>query len=264
MGLKGILIGGSIGSLFGGPLGALLGAVFGSQIEKTIARGRAANARGGSCSGYAGMPSHKRSMIFCASAAAMLAKMAKADGRVSRDEINRVEQAFVRLGFSPAARSYAIEAFRRAKDDSHTIFEYAEEFALAVGSLEVREFFYEILWDIAAADGAIRTAEFEVLQRIPRALGIRSEWYGYYYSRYAGDSSRRGSADSLQEAYALLGARAEDDVETLRSRYRELAKRHHPDSLLAQGLPKEMIDKATERMSRINEAWAAIRSARGI
>ena len=62
----------------------------------------------------------------------------------------------------------------------------------------------------------------------------------------------------------MLGASAGDDVETLKRKYRDLAKKNHPDALRAQGLPEEMIGKATERMSRINAAWAAIKEARGI
>ena len=62
----------------------------------------------------------------------------------------------------------------------------------------------------------------------------------------------------------MLGAKAEDGDESLRRRYRELAKKNHPDALRAQGLPEEMVGKATERMSRINAAWSTIRAARGI
>ena len=62
----------------------------------------------------------------------------------------------------------------------------------------------------------------------------------------------------------MLGAKATDDVATLRRRYRELAKKNHPDAMRAQGLPEEMVGKATERMSRINAAWETIKEARGI
>lgn len=266
MGLKGMLIGGSIGSLFGGPLGAILGAVLGGQVEKTIARGRRANNSRKISAHYTDMSSNRRAMVFCASAAAMLAKMAKADGHVNRDEIAVVERAFVKLGFSRTARDYAVNVFRKAKDDSHTIFEYAMDFASAVESIEVRELFYEILWELAAADGSIGSDELLVLQRIPRGLGIRVEWYGYYFSRYAGGSSSgaRRQVDPLKEAYDLLGMSPNDDTETLKHRYRELAKKNHPDALRAQGLPEEMIGKATERMSRINAAWVKIREQRGL
>ena len=265
MGWLGMLIGSYVGgsALGGGPLfrllGAIAGAVLGSKVEDSVRGGRRARRP-------VAMGSRNQSMVFCASVAAMLAKMAKADGVVSRYEIAGVENAFRRLGFTPAARRYAIEVFRKAKDDGHTIYEYARDFAAAVDSVEVRELFYEILWDIAGADGGISQSELLILQRIPRALGIRIDWYGYFASQRLGgrQDGRSASRDPLAEAYAVLGASASDGAEELKGKYRELAKKNHPDALRAQGLPEEMIGKATERMSRINAAWATIRSARGI
>ena len=260
-----MLIGSYVGgSAFGGGplfklLGAIAGAMLGSKAEDAI-RGKSHPRR------RATMSSPNQSMIFCASVAAMLAKMAKADGAVSRYEINSVENAFRRLGFTPAARRYAIEVFRKAKDDPYSIYDYARDFARTVDSIDVRELFYEILWDIACADGVVSQAEAAILQRIPRALAIRPERYGYFCSqRLAG--RRQGGAperNPLDDAYALLGASAKDSADELKRKYRELAKKNHPDALRAQGLPEEMVGKATERMSRINAAWATIRGARGI
>ena len=252
-------IGGYIGSLFGGPLGVILGAVLGHKVE-----GAAFGRRPRRGVSYSSMPQRERSKLFCASAAAMLAKMAKADGAVSEAEIAGVENAFRRLGFTAAARRYAIDVFRRAKDDRHTIFEYAREFAEAVDSVEVRELFYEILWDVACADGDISRTELMILQRIPRALGVRIDWYAYFASQRLHERRQTASRDPLAEAYAVLGASANDSTDELKRKYRELAKKSHPDALRAQGLPEEMIGKATERMSRINEAWAAVKEARGI
>ena len=263
MGWKGMALGGWLGSLFGGPLGAVLGAALGHQVEKGL--------RGGSPAGraasrpYRELSARRRSMVFCASAAAMLAKMAKADGRISRDEIAGVERAFARLGFTSLARDYAINVFRKAKDDAHTIYQYADEFAAAVESVEVRELFYELLWDIACADGAVGEAERAILQRIPRALRIRADWYAFFAGQRlgAGRGGRAATRDELREAYAILGAKPSDTDEEVRGKYRALAKRNHPDALRAQGLPDELVGKATERMGRINAAWAAVRAARG-
>ncbi len=264
MGWKGMAIGGYLGSIFGGPLGAILGAVLGHKLEGAAFKGGRAGGSGGQRSSYASMSSDNRSMVFCASAAAMLAKMAKADGVVTRVEINGVERAFQRLGFTPAARRYAVEVFRKAKDDDHSIYDYAREFAAAVPSTEVRELFYEILWDVACADGAIAEPERLILQRILSPLGIRPEWYGYFASQRLGERAGEPVRDSLIDAYAILGASASDDADELKRKYRELAKKNHPDALRAQGLPEEMVGKATERMSRINSAWTTIKEARGL
>ena len=260
-----MLIGSYVGSsaLRGGPLfqllGMIAGAFVGSKIEDSV-RGKRRRPDGAPSA-------QNRSMVFCGSVAAMLAKMAKADGVVTRNEIDSVEAAFRRLGFTPAARRYAVDVFRRAKDDSHSIYDYAQDFAEAVDSVELREFLYEILWDIACADGVIGQAELQILQRVPHALGIRPAWFGYFASqRLRGGPNGRGSPsrDPLADAYAVLGASASDSADTLKRKYRDLAKKNHPDALRAQGLPEEMVGKATERMSRINEAWARIKEARGI
>lgn len=264
MGWKGMALGGWIGGVFGGPLGALLGAAFGHQVEKHL-RGETAARRTATFTPYRELSARRRSMIFCASAAAMLAKMAKADGRISRDEIAGVEAAFARLGFTSLARDYAINVFRKAKDDAHTIYQYADEFAAAVESVEVRELFYEILWDIACADGTVSEAERAILQRMPRALRIRADWYVFFSQQRLGAGSRRvAPQDGLREAYAVLGAAATDSAEDLKRKYRALAKKNHPDALRAQGLPDELVGKATERMGRINAAWATVRAARGL
>ena len=208
-----MLIGGSIGSLFGGPLGAILGAVLGHKVE-----GAAFGHKPRRGVSYSSMSSRNRANLFCASAAAMLAKMAKADGHVSRTEIASVENAFRRLGFTPAARRYAIDVFRKAKDDRHTIYEYAQEFAAAVDSVEVRELFYELLWDIAQSDGDVTEAEHDILNRITEPLGIGARWYEFMargrHSRARTSSGGRRessgwgssrSSDPLAEAYATLG-----------------------------------------------------------
>ena len=76
--------------------------------------------------------------------------------------------------------------------------------------------------------------------------------------------SGRHAPDPLAAAYSVLGARPSDSAQELTRKYRELAKRHHPDALRAKGASEAAIAKATERMSRINAAWAEIRAARGI
>lgn len=274
MGWKGLAFGGWLGSLFGGPLGAVLGAALGHEIEKKMSGGARTLKAGGakrpsrSSHPYSRVSQEQRAKIFCASAAAMLAKLAKADGVVTQSEIAAVEAAFRQLGFSRDARAYAINVFRRAKDDSHTIYEYAADFAVAVESVEVREIFYGLLWDLAGADGAVSSYELYILQKIPLTLGIRLDWFDIYRAERLGERRSRtrsfAETDPLETAYQTLGIspRASDDE--VKKAYRALAKKNHPDLLRAQGLPEELIGKATEKMGHINEAWRLIREKRNI
>lgn len=257
MSWKGATIGAFVGFAWGGYLGAACCAYFGHQLEESLFRKKSRR-----------MPSvedNEAGRVFCASAAAMLAKLAKADGVVTRDEIASVERAFARLGFSPSARAYAVSVFRRAKDDNRSIYEYAQHFARVVPSLEVREFLYGLLWDVACADGRVSAAERTILLQITTSLGIASQWFRIHAAERLGErTDGPSSGDTLAEAYSLLGVSPAASDDEVRRAYREKAKKYHPDALRAQGLPDEMVGKATELMSKVNTAWGAIRKSRGL
>jgi len=279
-----MLIGSFLGSLRGSWVGSLVGAFVGNLVENAFFRdgpqGSAERPYGHRARTYQNLSEARRTQIFCASAAAMLAKLAKVDGCVTKREIDSVEQAFARLGFGARARTYAIGVFRKAKDDRHTIYEYAAEFAAVVQSCELRELFYELLWDLACADGFVRAEELEILRRIIPTLGIRTQLYMLFYrQRLQGAGGTRGGrgngahrkkpaspppSDPLDEAYATLGIGASCSDDEAKKAYRELAKKNHPDALRAQGLPDAMVAKANEKMGRINAAWTLIREKRGI
>lgn len=278
MGWKGAILGAWLGGRLLGPLGALIGAVVGYGLGEQAAEGSRPQAkpytrsrnRSRTRPHTAAAERRERELVFLASAAAMLAKMAKADGVVTRDEIAAVERAFSRLGFTGVVRSRAIEVFRRAKDDRHTIYEYARDFAAAVDAVEVREVFYGLLWDLAGADGVVTDAELAILERVTGALEISPHWYYLYRRERLGAESAGGGRrrqpppDELADAYRLLNVAPTASDEELRRAYREQAKRYHPDSLRAQGLPDSQLQRATEMMARINAAWERIREARGI
>ena len=180
-------IGGTIGFLVGsrfGALSAILGAVIGNKIGNFLGEGAAKLADGssraqrsygnarGRASSRAGSP-REREIVFLTAIGAMMAKLAKADGHVDESEIAAAEQAFERLGLTPGNREICIRAFRAAKADYHTIFDYAESFAAVARGVVMRELMYDILWDVACADGEVSASERRILEMIVTQLRIR-------------------------------------------------------------------------------------------
>ena len=272
-------VGGTIGFLVGSRFGALagiLGAVIGNKIGNFVSdsinsvasespRGKRpyANARGHGSS-RAGSP-REREIVFLTAVGAMLAKLAKADGHIDESEIAAAEQAFERLELTPANREICIRAFRAAKADYHTIFDYAESFASVARGVVMRELMYDILWDVACADGEVSASERRILEMIVTQLRIRPSLFTEECHRRLNEQrSSRRSYSYEPSPYDILGCDSSATDDELRRAYRAQAKKHHPDLLRAQGLPEEMVSRATEQMARINNAWEEIKRARGI
>ena len=293
-------IGGAIGYFVGsrfGTLGGLAGAVLGSylgdflkskgeeaQAQKTMmdeARARM-NARARSSS-RAHSPIENE-VVFLTAVGAMFAKLSKADGRIDETEIAAGEQAFARLGLTAEKRAFVIRAFRMAKNDNHTIYEYATSFAKAAPARVIRELVYDLLWEIACADGTLSPEERHILELITIPLAIRPALYREEYMRRlgsfqsgrqertreqtggSGSGSRRRAAEPERsvDPYDVLGCARSATNDELRRAYRAQAKKHHPDLLRAQGLPEELISKANEKMARINAAWDEIKRERSL
>ena len=265
MGWIGASIGGILGGRSGSILGAIIGAVVGSWIENK-ARGGAKSAGGG-----AGRQASESELVVLGAIAAMMSKMAKADGVVTPSEIRHCERAFDRLGIGGEKREYCISVFRRAKGDMHTIYEYADSFADTGPAQSVRDIVYDILWDVACADGAVSPEELEILERITVNLRIPRAQFLWQSAR-RGVGGRRGesrgaassAASGKLDPYEILGVGRGASDEEVRKAYRDKAKSLHPDILRAQGLPEELMGRANEQMAKINDAWAEIKRERGM
>lgn len=214
----------------------------------------------------------------------MLAKLAKADGQVDAEEVKTAEKVFNRYEFALRRRKFCSNVFNMAKDNSRTIYWYAEQFG-QISDAEACMFVYELLWDVACADGWLHPAEKEILRNICDFLHISKTYFDINYRRrkatfVEGDKKnekhrRSGSAkrnwrrryvsgkSSILEAYELLEAEPTATPEELKSAHRRVAKRYHPDLLRANGVPEEMIAEATELMAQVNAAWDDIRRSRG-
>ena len=271
MGWIGAFLGGILGGRRGGILGTIIGAVTGSWIEDKV-RGGGELADDG-----AERQASEQELVVLGAIAAMMSKMAKADGLVTSDEIQYCEKAFDRLGLRGEKREYCIRVFRRAKGDAHTIYEYADAFADTHPAQSVRDIVYDILWDIAFADGTVSPEELEILERITANLRVSRMQFAWQRARRGAGGrrggsgqrgeSRRASSNSAQDApdpYGILGVDRNASDEEIRKAYREKAKELHPDILRAQGLPEELMARANEQMAKLNDAWSEIKRERGM
>jgi len=247
-----------LGAQRGGILGGIVGAVVGNWLEgkaRELVKGKAGESPSGSASAS--------ELSTLAALAAMLSKMAKADGRISEDEVRYCEQVFDRIGLRGEKREYCIRVFRTAKNDGHSIYEYAASFADAQQSGNIRVIVYGILWDLACADGNVSPEEILILKNITSSLRIDPRQYDWERCRRGVHGQDAGSGSS-EDPYAVLGCTRSSSDDDIRKAYREKAKQLHPDTLRAQGLSDELLSRANAQMARINAAWTEIRKERSL
>ncbi len=248
----GKIVGGSIGFTFGGPLGAVAGAAIGHGLDMMADQDVQRPAHGHP----AGLDALQEAQsLFFVTTFSLLAKMAKADGVVTRDEVQVVDDFIKRnLESRGPTRDLAIRIFREAKNSPYTFESFAEQFhdAFRHQPSMLREML-ELLYRVAMADGVLHPEEERLLKAAERIFGIESGDVGRIRARLVLDDSRH---------YAVLECDPSDSLKTIKSRYRQLARDYHPDRLMAKGLPEEMLQVGTRKLQEINQAYDAIVVAR--
>ncbi|MBK1648255.1 co-chaperone DjlA [Rhabdochromatium marinum] len=208
--------------------------------------------------------------------------VAKADGRVSEAEIAMAEAAMTRMRFSPEKRRQAIADFKRGKAADFVLADALATFWRACrGNASLLEMFLRFQLQAAYADGLPSAAQRQLLHQVRRALRIpepefrqleqltRAERAGAS-SRNTGRGRKKSRSQSqpdsasltLAQAYRLLGVKPSDTDAVIKRAYRQLRSKHHPDKLIARGLPEEMLKLATEKTQQIRQAYELIRRER--
>jgi DnaJ like chaperone protein len=233
----GKLGGAGLGFAIGGPIGALVGALAGHLVVDSE-------------NGLFGGDSE---IVFTTGLIALSAKMAKADGVVTTDEIAAFRQV-VSVPESEVAN--VARLFDLAQQTAAGFEAYAGQVAEHFrGKPELLEDVLDGLFHIAKADRAIHEAERRYLAEVARIFGFDARDYARIEARHV-----RVPTDP----YVVLGAEREWSDEELKSYYRKLVSEHHPDRQIALGLPAEAVGIATQRLAVINEAWKAVRLERGL
>jgi len=254
----GKLIGGIIGLMRGGLAGAILGIFIGHWLDRFL-------------SGLGGA-SRTRDAFFGAMFST-LGHINKADGRVTKVEIAAAEQLMRRLQLTETERQRAIQFFQQGKERDFSLEATLREFARhSMLRHELRIMFVELLLEAALADGVLTPAEKDILMRSCAILHIPANVFSAMLrARQGGGGSAYGQrqqapnqGQSIPQSYATLGVKSDASAQEIKRAYRKLVSQYHPDKLVSQGLPDEMMEMSKKRVREINAAYDKIKSSRGI
>ena len=195
----------------------------------------------------------------------MLAKMAKLDGRVSREEIEFMENLISDWNMDEESVSVVHGIFREARDSSQSIFDLAQIFSRAKqDDVDARIAVYVQLWRMALADASGAEEKLMVLKALPGALGLKDEIYDEVVARLEAGQCHGDDQQTLEESYVVLGCSSEADDAEVRRCYKEKMAQYHPDAISGKDLAPGFVECANRESAKINAAYEAIRKARGM
>ena len=251
------LIGAILGFASLGFLGAALGYFIGSIIDRSIRLGVGA---------VNPLSAKARQESFLKTAFILMGKLAKADGHISKGEINSVEAFMAQLGMTSDHKRKAIAYFQEGSNDDFNIDACLNEFKHVCGHTKsLNQALLTYLIVLALADGVLDRAEETLLVSIAQQLGFSEQEFQQLISMITAQGQFSGGATtqtSIDEAYKALGVTETDSDKDIKRAYRKLMSKYHPDKLMGQGLPEDMIKDATERSQEIRTAYDLIKNHR--
>lgn len=259
MNLAGALIGAVLGYMVGGSLGALVGAILGQSLSVGVSRG-----------GWSSYDAAEAQRAFFTATFSVMGHIAKADGRVSENEIQTVRAFMAHMNLDAAQQQAAIELFNRGKEPDFNLDEALKRFrAECRGRYDLMSVFVEFQLHVALADGPMHPEERRVFAHISEVLGFsefqlrRLEAFILARRGFHPGQAPAAREDTLAAAYQTLGVAPSAKDAEVKTAYRRLMKENHPDKLVARGLPEAMIKLAQEKVQQINVAYEAVKAARG-
>lgn len=253
----GKILGAFFGGLMAGPMGFFIGIAVGHLFDK----GLKLNAH---------LISPDISLVkqvFFKTTFQVMGYIAKADGHVSEKEIQMARNVMSHLNLSQDQKMQAIEYFNKGKSGQ---FNFDASMDLFVSTCRMQpalvQLFIEIQLQAAYVDGVGSIYKQNILKHICDKLkipyAILSKMESQYYAEQSFQSPHRPPRDELSDAYGVLGVKSSASDAEIKKAYRQLMSQHHPDKLVAKGLPEAMIKLATEKTQKIQKAYEVIVKAR--
>ncbi|MDV7105811.1 co-chaperone DjlA [Vibrio sp. TH_r3] len=285
MQIFGKILGLFFGFLFGGAFGAVFGLFLGHQFDKAR---RLSQAGFRASSAFSGGPNQaERQAEFFKAAFSVMGHVAKAKGQVTKEEIQLAATMMQRMQLQGEQKKAAQNAFREGKAADFPLNDVLERVRISsAGRHDLLQFFLELQISSAFADGSLDPAERNVLHVIAKGLGFSAQqldqrlqmqeaafrfqreggaggWHHSHGQQSGGGWQQAPSADQLADAYKVLGIDNDADAKAVKRAYRKLMNEHHPDKLVAKGLPPEMMDMAKEKAQDIQAAYDLIKKEKG-
>ena len=268
----GKVIGVAVALMMGGGFwGVVLGLLVGHMFDK--ARSRRMN-------WFANQ--QQRQSLFFATTFEVMGHLTKSKGRVTEADIHVASLFMDRMNLHGESRTAAQQAFRVGKADNYPLREKMRQFrSVCFGRFDLIRMFLEIQIQAAFADGSLHPNERDVLYVIAEELGISHAQFdqflrmmqggaqfggGYHQQSQGGQGggwqqAQRGP--TLEDACNVLGVKPSDDATTIKRAYRKLMSEHHPDKLVAKGLPPEMMEMAKQKAQEIQRAYELVKEQKG-
>jgi DnaJ like chaperone protein len=257
---KGKFIGGVLGAIGAGPIGAALGVLLGHQYDRQV-----------EYDDEAGGDPQLVSAVFFRTTFAVMGFIAKADGRVSESEIQAARGVMQQLRLSPEQVQAAIRFFTEGKQPAFDLERTVRELRRACGRRhDLLGMFLELQLRAALLGSDLRGPARSHIQRVGHWLGVSGIELAHLEAvlrlqyRYARGESAPPPADRLADAYRVLDVSSNGSNAEIVKAYRRQMSRHHPDKLVANGLPESMMEIAKQKTQQIREAYEIICAHRGI
>ena len=257
-----------LGFIYGSLPGALIGMLLGHLVDRSLARNIS-----GSWQTNSGAQTENRRQVFFAATFRVMGHIAKADGRVTEEEIRAARQVMQGMRLNAAQVRQAVEYFNEGKSPGFDLDAELKGMNEACrGQPILRQFFVHTQFFMAFAHGDVTSEERAALNRIGAALGL-SQWHISQMEAqarmrfgFAQGNGRAGPSQQqpLGDAYQALGVSSAASDQEIKTAYRRLMKENHPDKLVARGLPEAMMERARERTREVNRAYERIKEHRGI